>query len=117
MERVGRIHPFKAAGRKRETLGPLAHKYSEISTGTLRRCTHVGARVNGETSDAREHSGLGRVSGGEALRSQREKEGGPGGDGQSGGMEVERAFAWGDGHTMQCADDILLSCTPATCTV
>ena len=68
MERVGRIHPFKAAGRKREPLGPLAHKYSEISTGTLRRCTHVGARVNGETSDAREHSGLGRVSGGGGIK-------------------------------------------------
>ena len=29
----------------------------------------------------------------------------------------ERDFAWGNGHTMQCADDILLSCPLETCMV
>ena len=26
-------------------------------------------------------------------------------------MGTERDFAWGDGHTMHCADDVLLSYT------
>ena len=29
----------------------------------------------------------------------------------------KRDFAQGDGHTMQCADDVLLSCTLKTCMV
>ena len=28
-----------------------------------------------------------------------------------GKMRTERGFAWGDGHTMPCADDVLLNCT------
>ena len=27
-------------------------------------------------------------------------------------MGIERDSSWGDGHIMQCADDVLLSCTP-----
>lgn len=30
---------------------------------------------------------------------------------------TERDFAWGGRHTMQCADDILLSCVLGTCMV
>ena len=39
---------------------------------------------------------------------------GVGGGGQ---MRTDRHFACGDGHTMQCADDVLLSCTFETCMV
>ena len=37
--------------------------------------------------------------------------------GKAGGMGTERDFAWGDGHTMQGADDVLLSCALETCLV
>ena len=30
---------------------------------------------------------------------------------EGGGMRMEKDFAWGDGLTMQCADDVLLSYT------
>ena len=36
--------------------------------------------------------------------------GGVGGGGQRGDMGMERDFAWGDGCTVWCADDVLLSC-------
>lgn len=32
-----------------------------------------------------------------------------------GEMGTKRDFAWGGGHTMKCADDVLLSCTLQTC--
>ena len=32
-------------------------------------------------------------------------------------METEGDFAWGDGRTMQYVDDVILSCTFATCVV
>ena len=34
-----------------------------------------------------------------------------------GGMGTERDFVWGNGHMMQCADDVLLSCTLKTCLI
>lgn len=36
--------------------------------------------------------------------------------GEDGKMGTERDFAWVDGHTLQCADDVLLNCTFETCT-
>ena len=33
------------------------------------------------------------------------------------GMWTERGFAWGHGCVMQCAEDVLLSCTLETCVV
>ena len=30
-------------------------------------------------------------------------------------MGMEQDFAWGDGHTMQYADNVLLSCVLETC--
>ena len=32
-------------------------------------------------------------------------------------MEMERDFAWDDGHTLQCANNVLLSYTLETCMV
>ena len=32
-------------------------------------------------------------------------------------MGMLRDFAWGDGHMMQCADDVFLRCTLETCMV
>ena len=37
--------------------------------------------------------------------------------GEGGVNGDERDFAWGDGCTMQCADDTLLSCTLESCMV
>ena len=37
--------------------------------------------------------------------------------GKGGGMGMERDFALGDGHTMPCADDVLVSCTLKPCMV
>ena len=37
--------------------------------------------------------------------------------GKVGEMGTERDFAWGDGHTVLCTDDVLLSCTLETCMV
>ena len=34
-----------------------------------------------------------------------------------GKMGTERNFAWGSGHTVQCADAVLLSCTLDTCMI
>ena len=34
-----------------------------------------------------------------------------------GEMEVEKEFAWGRRCTMQCADDVSLSCTLETCMI
>lgn len=42
----------------------------------------------------------------------RGKEGQGTGDGR-----IERDFTWGDGHAMQCANDVLLRCTLDTCMV
>ena len=33
------------------------------------------------------------------------------------GMGMERDFAWGDGRTVQCTDDVLWSCTLEACMV
>ena len=50
--------------------------------------------------------------------SQREGECRVGGGGQRVvGIGIERDFAWADGNMMQCADDVLLSCTLKTCMV
>ena len=40
--------------------------------------------------------------------------------GQAGGwgeMGTERAFAWGGGHMMQCADDVLVNYVLETCMI
>ena len=37
--------------------------------------------------------------------------------GKGGKMRMERDFVLGNGRTMQCADDVLLSCTLETCMV
>lgn len=34
-----------------------------------------------------------------------------------GKMGTKGDFAWGDGYTMKCADNVLLSCTLKTCFV
>ena len=34
--------------------------------------------------------------------------------GGGGQMGMKRDFAWGYGHMLKCADDVLLSCTPET---
>ena len=36
---------------------------------------------------------------------------------KGGGMGMERDFAWGGGHNMQCAADVSMSCTLETCMV
>ena len=36
---------------------------------------------------------------------------------RQGEVGLERDFAWGDGRTMQCAGDVLLSCTLDTCMI
>ena len=36
---------------------------------------------------------------------------------KGGKVGIERDFAWGDGHMIQCADDVLLSYTFETCLV
>ena len=50
---------------------------------------------------------------------RRKGEVGGGGGRQRGRMGMERHFAWGDGHMMQCVDDhtasFLLSCILETC--
>ena len=51
-----------------------------------------------------------------AIARRKGKEGwGADGHGQRGGMKTERDLACGDGRVMQCADDVLLSCTQNLC--